>query len=233
MEEAVMSTPSKLKGIRRVSRSPTAAIIAGRIRSAIIDGPFAPGDQLGEAQLAAALGVSRGPVREALQRLIQEGLLRSEPNRGVFVVHLDEEDLRDIYYARTIVERAAALRLLERNNPQDLDELKRCVDEMRRAARDGDAGSVADWDLQFHKALTHAARSKRLTRMFKTLITETRMALAGGGQEPQLDNAVIDEHADLLDALRAGDRRRTLLLVQKHMDSGVRRRMDKLREVSD
>lgn len=227
-----MSIADKLEGIQRVSRPPTAAIIAERIRSAIIEGPFAPGEQLGEAQLAAAFGVSRGPVREALQRLIQEGLLRSEPNRGVFVVRLDEEDLRDIYYARAIVERAAALRLLEAKDPQDLNELERCVDAMRRAARDRDAATVATWDLQFHKALTDAARSKRLTRMFETLITETRIALSSGGQEPHLDKTVIDEHGDLLDALRAGDRRRTLSLVERHMDSGIRRRLKKLREVA-
>jgi DNA-binding GntR family transcriptional regulator len=227
-----VSIANKLEGIERVTRPPTPAIIAERIRSAIIDGPFSPGDQLGEAQLASALGVSRGPVREALQRLIQEGLLRSEPNRGVFVVRLDEEDLRDIYLARAVVERAAALRLLEQKDPQDLVELERCVNEMRRAARNRDAATVAKWDLQFHKALADAARSKRLTRMFETLIIETRIAISSGGQEPQLDDAVIDEHSDLLDALRAGDQRRTLRLVQRHMDSGVARRLSKFRGAS-
>jgi DNA-binding GntR family transcriptional regulator len=220
-----MERSNKLKGLEPVRREETAAIIAERVRQAIIEGPFSAGDQLGEAQLAAALGVSRGPVREALQRLIQEGLLRSEPNRGVFVEALDEDDIQDVYFARTIVERAAAARLLERKDEAALDELERCVDEMRRAERNRDAAGVARWDLEFHKVLTRAGHSKRLTRMFETLLTESRIALTSGGRELQLDTAVIDEHASLLEALRAGDRRRALLLVQRHMESGVRRRM--------
>ena len=220
-----MKNSNKLDGLEPVRREETAAIIAERVRLAIIEGPFSAGDQLGEAQLAAALGVSRGPVREALQRLIQEGLLRSEPNRGVFVEALNEDDIRDVYFARTIVERAAAERVLERRDEAALDELERCVDEMRRAAGERDVTGVARWDLEFHKVLTRAAHSKRLTRMFETLLTETRIALTSGGREPQLDTALIDEHASLLEALRSGDRRRALLLIHKHMQSGVRRRM--------
>jgi len=225
-----MNNADKIRDIEPLRRPGTAALIADRIRSAIIDGPFGPGDQLGEAHLAAALGVSRGPVREALQRLIQEGLLHAEPNRGVFVIQLDEGELRDVYYARAIVERAAVLRLLERNDPEDLEELGRRVEEMRRAARKRDAATAARADLRFHKALADATRSKRLIRMFETLIVETRLAIAGGGEAPPLDTEVIEEHARLLEALRAGDRRRALALVEEHMSSGVRRRLISLRE---
>lgn len=221
-----MSKADSFQGLEPVNRQATAAVIAERIRAGITDGRFQAGDQLGEAQLAAALGVSRGPVREALQRLIQEGLLRSEPNRGVFVQGLDEDDIRDVYFARTIIERAAAARLLERKDDAAIAELERCFQEMHRAARKRDVAAVARWDLEFHKALTVAAHSKRLTRLFETLLTETRIALTSGGRELQLDTTLIEEHRALLDALRAGDRRRALLLVEKHMESGIRRRMN-------
>jgi DNA-binding GntR family transcriptional regulator len=223
---------NKLEGLEPVSRRGTAEIIAERIRSAIIDGPFAAGDQLSEGRLAEALGVSRGPVREALQRLIQEGLVRDEPSRGVFVVHLDPEDIEDIYYARTAIECAAALRLLESKNDDDLEELQRCVGEMRDAAQKGNPSKLAYWDLEFHKTLTQAANSKRLTRMFETLLTETRMALAADRGEPGVDTSVINEHAALLEALRAGDRSRTLSVVRRHMESGVRRRLSDVGHVS-
>ena len=223
-----MSKTDSFQGLEPVSRQATAGVIAERLRTGIVDGRFRAGDQLGEAQLASALGVSRGPVREALQRLIQEGLLRNEPNRGVFVEGLDEEEIRDVYYARTIIERAAAARLLERKDAAALDDLEHCLEEMRRAARKRDAIAVARWDLEFHKTLTIAARSKRLTRMFETLLTETRIALTSGGGELVLDVSVIEEHRAILDALQAGDRRRSLLLVEKHMESGARRRMKDL-----
>src|SRR3954468_4154381 len=80
-----------------VVQESTPAIIARKIRDAIARGDFAPGVQLGEAELAKELGVSRGPLREAMQRLTQEGLLVSYRNRGLFVVSMDQDDFRDIY----------------------------------------------------------------------------------------------------------------------------------------
>ncbi|HZA41176.1 MAG TPA: GntR family transcriptional regulator [Actinomycetota bacterium] len=213
-----------------VNRQATAAVIAQRIRDGITNGRFRAGDQLGEAQLAAALGVSRGPVREALQRLIQEGILRNEPNRGVFVEGLDLDEIRDIYFVRTLIEHAAVARLLERKDEEALEELERCCEEMRRAVKKRDVIGVSRWDLEFHKTLTVAAQSKRLTRMFETLLTETQLALTSGGRELQLGDTVIEEHRAILDALRAGDRRRSLSSVDKHMESGVRRRMDLVSE---
>jgi len=94
-----------LTGLEPVERRSTAAIVADRIRTAIMRGTFPPGTQLGEVELAARLGVSRGPLREAMQRLVAEGLLRSERYRGLFVRELDAADVRDVYIARTAVER--------------------------------------------------------------------------------------------------------------------------------
>ena len=213
-----------LEGMEPIPREGTAAIIAERIREAITGGRFRAGDQLAEATLAAAFGVSRGPVREATQRLLQEGLLRSEPNRGVFVISLDESDIRDVYEARGVVEQAALVRLLRAGDDRALAELRRCVDEMRRGAARGDAATVVRWDLEFHTALTLAAGSPRLTRMFQTLLAETRIALAAGGRR-QLDAAVVEEHASILDALAAGDRRLALREVERHMRSGISRRI--------
>ena len=68
-----------------IDSRPTAVVIADQLRERIIDGSFGPGDQINEAQVANQLNVSRGPVREALKRLVQEGLLIGHPNRGVFV----------------------------------------------------------------------------------------------------------------------------------------------------
>src|ERR671936_2783799 len=89
--------------------------IADQVRAAILDGSLAPGTQLTEVQLAERLGVSRGPVREAMQRLIQEGLLRAERHRGVFVIELGLDDVHDVYLARKAIEHEAARRVLDRD----------------------------------------------------------------------------------------------------------------------
>ena len=85
--------PEMLPAIEPVSRESTAGIIARQLREAIMTGTLPPGTQLGETDLAARFQVSRGPLREAMQHLVSEGLLRSERHRGLFVAaHFDRKD---------------------------------------------------------------------------------------------------------------------------------------------
>ncbi|MFW6204556.1 MAG: GntR family transcriptional regulator [Actinomycetota bacterium] len=205
-----------------MSRSTTAPIIADRIRTGIMDGTFPPGTQLGEANLAEQLGVSRGPIREALQRLIQEGLLYSEPHRGVFVSRLDGDDIEDIYLARGAVERAAVRVLLDRGEPEALAGLERLLERMAKAAQRDRWNAVADLDLQFHETLVAASGSERLVRMFSTLIVETRMCLQALEHAYPARQALVDEHRELFLEIRAG-RRSALRSVDRHFEHALRR----------
>lgn len=209
-----------MDSLQPVERETTASIIADRIRGAIMDGTFAPGAQLGEAQLAGRLQVSRGPVREAMQRLIQEGLLRNERHRGVFVVELGDEDVADIYLARSGVEHTATRVLTERRDTAAFDRLDAILDEMARA-EPGDWSTVADHDLRFHEELVEATGSKRLGRMFRTLITETRLCLTEleAGYTRQQD--VVEEHREIVRAMRDGDVDRARRLVSAHFDHAL------------
>lgn len=203
-----------------VSRSTTAPIIADRIRTGIMDGTFPPGTQLGEANLAEQLGVSRGPIREALQRLIQEGLLYSEPHRGVFVRRLDGDDIEDIYLARGAVERAAVRVLLDRGEPEALTGLERLLERMAKAAQRDRWNAVADLDLQFHETLVAASGSERLVRMFSTLIVETRMCLQALEHAYPARQALVDEHRELFLEIRAG-RWSALRSVDRHFEKAL------------
>src|SRR5215831_11238083 len=109
----------------------TPSLVAARIRAGIFDRTFPPDGQLNEVELARDLGVSRGPVREAFQRLIHEGLLRAERNRGVFVVALDQDCMRDVYFVRDVIEQAAAQRAAERRDEVALGELAKIVESMK------------------------------------------------------------------------------------------------------
>jgi len=100
-----MSMGDVLEPLRRDS---TPERIAEQLRSGIVTGRLAPGQALREVEIARQLGVSRGPVREAFQRLIQEGLLEAHPARGVFVPQLAADDIADLYLARGAVEISAA-----------------------------------------------------------------------------------------------------------------------------
>ncbi len=110
----------------------TPSIIADKLRAAIGHGELKPGEQLGEAELARRLGVSRGPLREGMQRLTQEGLLVAIRNRGLFVIDMTAEDISDMYLAREAVERAAARAVIRRGDHADVGEaLLAIVDRMR------------------------------------------------------------------------------------------------------
>src|SRR5690606_9619142 len=107
-------------------------------------GDFPPGAQLYEADLAKQLGVSRGPLREGLQRLTQEGLLVSIRNRGLFVVDLTPEHVRDMYLAREAIERCAAAVLLRGDHAAAADALEEVLTAMAEAAEAGDSHGVAE-----------------------------------------------------------------------------------------
>lgn len=214
-----------LRGVEKlepVNRETTAGVIAAQIRARIMDGTFPPGSQLGEAQLAARLNVSRGPVREALQRLIQEGLLENRRNRGVFVVSLDEDDIRDVYLARGVIEREAAKILIRRGDGEAVDHLEGLVERMSAAAKKREWPEVADSDLSFHEALVGFARSKRLQRMFRTLLVEARICLSALEFAYPVHERLVREHRNILGAIRRGDEREALELIDAHFREAVK-----------
>ncbi len=201
----------------------TASIIAARLRRAIADGELRAGSQLGEAELARSLGVSRGPLREGMQRLTQEGLLVSIRNRGLFVVELTADDVRDIYIARAAVERAAAAQILANGPAEAAKQLLAVVDEMAEADRRGDTAGVGELDIEFHNRLVSLAASPRLSRSHGTLLTETKMCIrAMQTTYPQPDERV-PEHRQIAEALTAENPTDVDQLLVRHMADAVRR----------
>jgi DNA-binding GntR family transcriptional regulator len=203
-----------------VAQESTPAIIADKLRQAIGHGELKPGAQLGEAELARKFGVSRGPVREAMSRLTQEGLLLSIRNRGLFVIHMTSEDIRDMYMAREAIERAAARKIIDGDHVAAGDELMLLVEQMTQASTPAD---VSDLDIAFHERLLQLANSPRLSRMHQTFITETRMCIHCLDETYAVSEVRGEEHRALANAIRAGDRELTDRLLIAHMDDAVAR----------
>lgn len=216
-------TVSSAPAFEPLSRQSTAELIAERLREAIIGGRLTPGQQLGEASLAAQFQVSRGPLREAMQRLVAEGLLRSERHRGIFVVELTDDDVRDVYRARKAIERAAVAEVLHADAGGAWARLAEPVEAMAAAARQHDGVGVADADQQFHEVLVSCAASPRLHRAMRTLLGETRMLLGElEAAYPDLGEQVA-EHLALRDAIGAGNEAEAVRLIDEHMDDAVHR----------
>ena len=198
----------------------TPSIIAEKLRQAIAHGELKPGEQLGEAELARKLGVSRGPLREGMQRLTQEGLLVSIRNRGLFVIDMTPDDVRDMYVAREAIERAAARKILDGDHRAAGDELLRIVEQMSEAKTPAD---VSELDIAFHERMLQLATSPRLSRMHQTFITETRMCIHALDETYAKSEVRDKEHRALANAIRKGDRQRTDRLLTAHMDDAVHR----------
>lgn len=205
-------------------RRSTVENLAAALREAIEQGVVAPGAQLGEADLAARFGVSRGPLREAMQRLVSEGLLHAIANRGVFVPELTMEGVRDVYRTRSAIERAAAELLhAEGRHTAAHARLQPILATMRAAAARGDGPGVSDADRAFHAALVAASGSPRLQRAMATLLVETRMYLSElRSTYTSLDQQVL-EHDELADALASDGPFRMDALLRAHFDDAVAR----------
>jgi DNA-binding GntR family transcriptional regulator len=200
----------------------TPVLVADRLREGILDGTFPPRTQLSEVALSQQLSVSRGPIREAMQRLLQEGLLRGERNRGVFVVDLGENDVRDIYLARSAVERTAAALVVSSGTDEDFGVLQSMVDQLA-AAVDSNWVEMTKLDLQFHLALVAAAGSPRLDRMFRTLMAESQLCIVRLEPFYPGREEVVHEHQAILDAIRGRDLAEADRLLEAHMDDSATR----------
>lgn len=219
-----------LDDLKPVRRRSTVEHIAEELRAAIMAGTLEPGDQLGEADLAEHFAVSRGPLREAMQRLVSEGVLHAITNRGVFVSELTLEDVRDVYRTRSVIERGAVEIALAERRGELHDAVSTSVEDMRRAAAKGDGPAVSDADQAFHEALVECSGSPRLVRAMRTLLVETRMCL-GELRTTYADlDTQVHEHEALAEAFRTQSPARVKALLLAHLEDAVDRLVAKRSE---
>ncbi|WP_320775644.1 GntR family transcriptional regulator [Streptomyces sp. CRN 30] len=187
------------------------------VRQSLVSGEIRPGDIYSAAALAARLGVSSSPVREAMLTLVNEGLMEPVRNRGYRVVPMSEHDLDEIYEMRLLLEVPGTLRAAERATAEDLAALRTVADEIKAAAATGDVVAFLDADRRFHAGLLRLGGNRRLVDTVLSLRDRTRLygldALARHGM---LDHSA-HEHHDMLDAVAAGDAERLEEIVRHHL----------------
>ncbi|MGQ9857888.1 MAG: GntR family transcriptional regulator [Thermodesulfobacteriota bacterium] len=180
--------------------------VYSRLKARILSGELAPGERLAEEHLAEELGVSRTPVREALQKLATEGFIRPLPTRGFRVAGDSREEMVDIFELRAVLE-AYALRLAsERISTEHLEALEEFIDQAEKAYRNKDIDGVFHWNTRFHDTLndlvSHRPRLHRLIADLRKYVLryrkDTLHYLSGARRS-------IDGHKKILLALRLGD----------------------------
>lgn len=173
------------------------------LRRAVLDGEIAPGERLGEVELGERLGVSRTPIREALMRLTQDGLLVAEANKGVRVRTVSAAEARDTYVVRGELDALAAALAAQDHTPADARALQSALDTLQ-AAPTSDYREQTRLDLAFHRCITLAAHNAVLGDLARDL--EQRVALIKHqtrtyNAHPQTDA----QHASILHAILARD----------------------------
>jgi DNA-binding GntR family transcriptional regulator len=194
--------------------------VADRIREAIFNGAYAPGEQLREVELSGDMDVSRGPVREALRLLEREGLVHCAWHRGTTVTTLSAEDVAELDSLRGALEDLAVRQVIARASDEDLATVGKTADMMERAA---DAHEMVRLDIAFHDAVFAAAGHQRLADAWDGIRCQVHLFLLtriGRSTEGYLD-CIPREHRELVAALRARDTDTALRLFAAHRRHAV------------
>lgn len=178
--------------------------VARTLRRKIVSGEFDRGTHLVEGPLSERFGVSRGPIRDALRDLESDGLVEFR-RRGAFVVGLDDNDIDELYSLRELLE-AFALDLVLEQEQLDTTPFDRAVARMREAAERRDATSFAEADVAFHQLFYTSSHHRRLSAMWGRLEPTFVALLEISTAQDQDLRPSAESHAQILDAVRAGDR---------------------------
>lgn len=203
-------------------RASTAARVAALLRDRIGSGAIAPGTRVIELEVARELGVSRSPVREALLKLAEEGLVAILPYRGAIVTPLRDERLAELMEFRLVLERFALDRLLERVSKAAVARLRARLTAMRRALRAGDRRRAIDEDLALHRAIVAMAGNALLERAYESLLAQIRLYIDATSARYDRFDELADEHASLIAAIERRAFPEARALLDAHILHGFR-----------
>jgi DNA-binding GntR family transcriptional regulator len=204
--------------LERVQQSTTAENAMRVVRNAILDGTLAAGSQLREIQTAAELGISRAPLREALQRLEREGLVERIPFRGAYVAEVSSRTATEIAALRAVLEPYAVERALPRlAAPGGLAELADAVSTLSTRTMGKDQAGSIEAHLAVHRSLYRASGNQVLLAVWNSWELQLRLFFAVDHQEfPQLSE-LAESHRALLAAIESGDMKQIRPAIAKHI----------------
>jgi len=191
--------------------------VISTLRTAILRGTFPAGRRLVEAELARELGVSRTPVREALRGLENEGLLHRVPGRGIVVLEITAEDIEEIYTMKAVLEGMAVRLACQRASEKELARLDGFIHEMQVLAERNEIGAYAAVSREFHAALIRAARSRRLTEIYRLVDTPIQRLRVFALAQPGRPRESVMEHRAIVDAIARRDAEAAEALIREHV----------------
>ncbi|MGO4814457.1 GntR family transcriptional regulator [Cupriavidus sp. 2MCAB6] len=200
--------------------SPLFALVTDTLRERILGGQYSQGERLVENKLSTELGVSRIPVREALRALAAEGLVRIEPRRGASVATLSPNIAKEMVEVRATLEGLNAKLAAQRRDPALIAELNEVLRQGTEAAASGRSERFVELNSHFHEVLGNIAANSVLQDMVRTLRERTGLLFAPANVARARQN--WEEHAQILQAVIAGDADLAALLATRHVYSAAK-----------
>ncbi|WP_051237602.1 GntR family transcriptional regulator [Ottowia thiooxydans] len=197
--------------------------VAESIKELIYRGDVKPGERLNEVALAARMGVSRGPIREAIRILTGFGLVTPVLNRGVYVRELTVGEMVEISELRAVVFGFIAGSAAELRSTKDVERLRGLIDEMDAATEAADSGRYYDLNLDFHSAVTALCGSKRAVRVYSDFVKELHLFRRQNFDHPGNMRKSLSEHRRIYEAIAAGSKADAARDAEQHILAGCQR----------
>jgi DNA-binding GntR family transcriptional regulator len=209
-----MPVPEKAKA---VSRPPVSLLAFEQLKRWIEDGTLVPGEVIKDTEIAAKLGVSRTPIREAFQRLDQVGLVITTRNTRTEVAPASPQDAQLLYPPLALLHELAAESAVGKMQPRDFDAMAKANERLAAAVRRNDAVAASQADDDFHAVLLDRAGNPFLRYVADWLAVHARRMNTLYFTHVSSTVESFHEHQDLIDALREGDKKRSMELARRNI----------------
>ncbi len=190
------------------------------LREAIIKNKLKPGTKISEMELAEEYGISRTPVREALWQLESEGFVKIIPRKGAVVATITEEDVRNFYELRALLESYAATRTLDKMTEKDIKKLESLNKKMEKAYKAGDVKELYRAHNEFHKQLIKHCENKLLLQILENLYQRFQRFRWYLTLLKKMEGS-IEQHWQIIDAIKRRDREAVAELVKENAYYGI------------
>ena len=208
---------------------PLRDVVFNTLREAILKGELKPGERLMELQLAAKLGVSRTPIREAIRMLEQEGLAVTIPRKGAEVAKMTEKDMEDVLQIREALDELAAKIACEQISEEQLEELVATMHEFEESTKTDNVKKIAEADVKFHDIIYQSTGNPKLVNMVNNLREQMYRYRVEYLKREEAHPQLIAEHAEIIEYISKGEKKAATDVMCKHIDNQVTTVIDVIR----
>lgn len=204
--------------VKRLGHLPVNQQVYQQILDLISARVLEPGSRLDEQSLAAEMGVSRTPLREAIGRLAEKGVVEYRPYQGNFVRTFSTKEVNDIYDVRRALEELAIRLTAHRMTDEKLGVIRSILDEIESAMARGDVETVNAADASFHDAIARFSENETLVSAIEDLSHQVQIIRMMANQNPEVVSRTAMQRSEILAALESGDADESARLIGRHID---------------